>query len=75
MSGGMQTATFAEMQIKVCSLRKSSIVFPVWLLLLLSLFLVPEISALKCYCDPKECDFIGPADCPGKGIIIKDPCK
>lgn len=73
MSGGMQTATFAEMQIKVCSLRKSSIVFPVWLLLLL--LLVPEISALKCYCDPKECDFIGPADCPGKGIIIKDPCK
>lgn len=67
-------ATFAEMLIKLCSRRKSSIELPVPVLLLL-LFLVPDISALKCYCDPKECDFIGPADCPGRGIIIKDPCK
>lgn len=67
-------ATFAEMLIELCSRRKSSIELPVSVLLLL-LFLVPNISALKCYCDPKECDFIGPADCPGRGIIIKDPCK
>lgn len=66
--------TFAEMLIKLCSRRKSSIALPVSVLLLL-LSLVPDISALKCYCDPKECDFIGPADCPGRGIIIKDPCK
>lgn len=34
-----------------------------------------EAGALKCFCDPNECDVIRPEDCPGKGLIIKDPCK
>lgn len=38
-------------------------------------FLLPEITGLKCYCDPKECDVVRPFDCPGRGIIIKDPCR
>lgn len=72
------TSTFAEMLIKLSSLRKNSRVFPQLcaLLLVLQLFvLIPEVRGLKCFCDPRECDFIRPADCPGKGIIIKDPCK
>lgn len=43
--------------------------------IVLLVLLMPDVLGLKCYCDPKECDFIRPTDCPGKGIIIKDPCK
>lgn len=61
--------TFREMVIKLCP--SSMGLFAVLLLL----YGVPEITSLKCYCELKECDFIRPSDCPGKGIIIKDPCK
>lgn len=32
-------------------------------------------QAIKCVCNPQECDFIRPEDCPGKGYIVWDPCK
>ncbi|XP_058838043.1 cysteine-rich motor neuron 1 protein-like isoform X3 [Topomyia yanbarensis] len=31
--------------------------------------------ALKCVCNPSECDVIRPEDCPGKGYIVWDPCR
>ncbi|XP_037939098.1 cysteine-rich motor neuron 1 protein [Teleopsis dalmanni] len=33
------------------------------------------VNGLKCYCNPKECDVIRSLDCPGKGLMIWDPCK
>lgn len=33
------------------------------------------VNGLKCYCNPKECDVIRSLDCPGKGLIVLDPCK
>ncbi|XP_055383539.1 cysteine-rich motor neuron 1 protein [Condylostylus longicornis] len=33
------------------------------------------VSGLKCYCNPQECDVIRSQDCPGKGIVLWDPCK
>lgn len=38
-------------------------------------FMVTGAVALKCICNPDECDVIRSADCPGKGIILWDPCK
>lgn len=65
-----------KMRIKWKLLQKCSIVFPgICFGILILVSLLPEANSLKCYCDPKECDFIRPEDCPGKGIIIKDPCK
>lgn len=57
----------AELSTMLMSMSKGVIV--------LLVLLMPDVLGLKCYCDPKECDFIRPTDCPGKGIIIKDPCK
>lgn len=34
-----------------------------------------DISALKCVCNPQDCDVIRSEDCPGKGVILWDPCK
>lgn len=31
--------------------------------------------AIKCVCNPQECDVIRSEDCPGKGYIVWDPCK
>ncbi|XP_029720455.1 cysteine-rich motor neuron 1 protein isoform X2 [Aedes albopictus] len=31
--------------------------------------------ALKCVCNPNECDIIRSEDCPGKGYIVWDPCR
>lgn len=53
-------------------IRRGTILLPLFSLLI---FVVPGVLGLKCYCDPNECDFIRPTDCPGKGIIRKDPCK
>ncbi|XP_044317509.1 cysteine-rich motor neuron 1 protein [Drosophila rhopaloa] len=33
------------------------------------------VNGLKCYCNPKECDVIRSPDCPGKGLMLWDPCK
>ncbi|XP_065361282.1 cysteine-rich motor neuron 1 protein [Calliphora vicina] len=33
------------------------------------------VNGLKCYCNPKECDVIRALDCPGKGLMLWDPCK
>ncbi|XP_075160973.1 crimpy [Haematobia irritans] len=33
------------------------------------------VNGLKCYCNPKECDVIRSLDCPGKGLIVLDPCN
>lgn len=33
------------------------------------------VNGLKCYCNPKECDVIHSPDCPGKGLMLWDPCK
>uniref|UniRef100_A0A1B0GCM9 IGFBP N-terminal domain-containing protein n=2 Tax=Glossina TaxID=44049 RepID=A0A1B0GCM9_GLOMM len=33
------------------------------------------VNGLKCYCNPKECDVIRSLDCPGKGMMLWDPCK
>ncbi|XP_055906017.1 cysteine-rich motor neuron 1 protein [Eupeodes corollae] len=33
------------------------------------------VNGLKCYCNPKECDVIRSLDCPGKGMVLWDPCK
>lgn len=33
------------------------------------------VEALKCVCNPKECDTVRSTECPGKGLIIWDPCK
>lgn len=76
--GRSRIGLFPGMLGKLCSLGKSSMRLPIPLLLLLVGAVVlrsAEVEALKCYCDSKECDFIRPSDCPGKGIIIKDPCK
>ena len=32
-------------------------------------------GALKCICNPDDCEVIRSEDCPGKGIILWDPCK
>ncbi|XP_055531472.1 cysteine-rich motor neuron 1 protein-like isoform X2 [Wyeomyia smithii] len=34
-----------------------------------------NILALKCVCNPAECDVIRSEDCPGKGFMIWDPCR
>lgn len=33
------------------------------------------VNGLKCFCNPQECDIIRSQDCPGKGLILWDPCK
>lgn len=33
------------------------------------------VNGLKCYCNPKECDVIRALDCPGKGLMLWDPCQ
>lgn len=33
------------------------------------------VMALKCICNIQECDLIRPQDCPGKGLVVWDPCK
>ncbi|KAH8379822.1 hypothetical protein KR009_007425 [Drosophila setifemur] len=33
------------------------------------------VNGLKCYCNPKECDVIRSLDCPGKGLMLWDPCN
>lgn len=33
------------------------------------------VLALKCICNPDDCEVIRSLDCPGKGIILWDPCK
>ncbi|CAD7081173.1 unnamed protein product [Hermetia illucens] len=33
------------------------------------------VNALRCYCNPQECDVIRSQDCPGKGFTVWDPCK
>ncbi|KAM8707823.1 hypothetical protein ACLKA7_014881 [Drosophila subpalustris] len=33
------------------------------------------VNGLKCYCNPKECDIIRAHDCPGKGLMLWDPCQ
>lgn len=32
-------------------------------------------GALKCICNQQECDVIRAEDCPGKGMVVMDPCK
>ncbi|XP_055619085.1 cysteine-rich motor neuron 1 protein-like isoform X3 [Toxorhynchites rutilus septentrionalis] len=34
-----------------------------------------KIFGLKCVCNPSECDIIRSEDCPGKGLIVWDPCR
>lgn len=34
-----------------------------------------DIDALKCVCNPLDCDVIRSKDCPGKGLIVWDPCR
>lgn len=36
---------------------------------------IRSVDALKCVCNPKECDIVRSTECPGKGLIIWDPCK
>lgn len=44
-------------------------------LMLASNILTTSVMGLKCICNPQECDVIRSQDCPGKGIIVWDPCK
>lgn len=32
-------------------------------------------GALKCVCNPDDCEAVSSDDCPGKGIVTWDPCK
>ncbi|XP_058458051.1 cysteine-rich motor neuron 1 protein-like isoform X2 [Malaya genurostris] len=34
-----------------------------------------KTNALKCVCNPSECDVVRSEDCPGKGYIVWDPCR
>lgn len=34
-----------------------------------------SVMGLKCICNVEECDMIRPSDCPGKGLVVWDPCK
>lgn len=34
-----------------------------------------EILGLKCVCNPSECETIRSEDCPGRGLIVWDPCR
>lgn len=38
-------------------------------------FMTTGVVTLKCICNRDDCDIIRPLDCPGKGIILWDPCK
>lgn len=71
----MIKGTFPKMGIEWRLSRTCSILFPVICSFVVLVTLLPEATSLKCYCDPKECDFIRSEDCPGQGLIIKDPCK
>ncbi|KAG5668979.1 hypothetical protein PVAND_016882 [Polypedilum vanderplanki] len=33
------------------------------------------LNALKCVCDVNDCDLIKADDCPGRGLLIWDPCR
>jgi hypothetical protein len=44
-------------------------------IILMLLIHVNTVCALKCVCNPVECDVIRPDDCPGKGYVVWDPCK
>lgn len=32
-------------------------------------------GALKCVCNPDDCEPVRSDDCPGRGIVMWDPCK
>lgn len=32
-------------------------------------------GALKCVCNPDDCEVVRSSDCPGRGITLWDPCK
>lgn len=34
-----------------------------------------ETLGLKCVCNPNECETIRSEDCPGRGLIVWDPCR
>ncbi|XP_055590178.1 cysteine-rich motor neuron 1 protein-like isoform X2 [Uranotaenia lowii] len=34
-----------------------------------------KVRALKCVCNPNECEDVKSEDCPGKGYIVWDPCR
>lgn len=46
----------------------------VFALLLVGSQFLPLSDALKCICNPRECDVIRAEDCPGKSLVIWDPC-
>lgn len=48
----------------------------VFLYLVLVMILGSKFTlAIKCVCNPQECEVIRSEDCPGKGYIVWDPCK
>lgn len=57
-------------------LRRSGPSAAAWAVFLVMLTSVVDRTwALKCVCNPRECDIVKTTECPGKGLIIWDPCK
>ncbi|XP_063695734.1 cysteine-rich motor neuron 1 protein [Culicoides brevitarsis] len=56
--------------------KSENLSFFVILYLLVVMVLGNSVTqAIKCVCNPQECDVIRSEDCPGKGYIVWDPCK
>ncbi|EDS31046.1 conserved hypothetical protein [Culex quinquefasciatus] len=53
----------------------SSISSAIRLFLCFLFLLNSEILGLKCVCNPNECETIRSEDCPGRGMIVWDPCR
>lgn len=46
-----------------------------WIYCLILTTNVSIVLGIKCVCNSQECDVIRPQDCPGKGVLVLDPCK
>lgn len=33
------------------------------------------LDALKCVCNVADCDIVNAEDCPGRGLLVWDPCR
>ncbi|XP_039450232.1 cysteine-rich motor neuron 1 protein isoform X2 [Culex pipiens pallens] len=53
----------------------SSIPSAIRLFLCFLFLLNSESLGLKCVCNPNECETIRSEDCPGRGMIVWDPCR
>ena len=47
-----------------------------YILIIFSLLLhTCSLNALKCVCNTADCDVIEADDCPGRGVLVWDPCR